>query len=321
MTRDSVDGAGVVQQLLETTEWGKLDYLVIDFPPGTGDIQLTLCQTVALTAAVIVTTPQNLSFIDVAKGIRMFAKLRVRTPSPGVVPRSHFGLLAISHQGDTHGHDASPLTVVRSFPTVACFSCFLSPGHINGLDGTAGLAAALAYLHRSTNLRQRCLLFPPLRFHVLRWRKTCHTLMATASGTSRLGPDRARGSSATLGWRTSSSFPSSPTCRLRGTAAGRWWSLILYARYRVVDRLAGLVPVPVCPFSPLLPSSMSPVLRLWTERPICIPHPVESGFLKLGSQMQGRHALREIICDSRPPSKNLFLSISSLPLLAATYNS
>mmetsp|Transcript_47156 Transcript_47156/g.119357 ORF Transcript_47156/g.119357 Transcript_47156/m.119357 type:complete len:560 (+) Transcript_47156:178-1857(+) len=69
--------SGVIQQLLQTTDWGKLDYLLIDFPPGTGDIQLTLCQSVAITASVIVTTPQKLAFIDVAKGIRMFAKLMV----------------------------------------------------------------------------------------------------------------------------------------------------------------------------------------------------------------------------------------------------
>ncbi|KAL8160933.1 hypothetical protein V2J09_012422, partial [Rumex salicifolius] len=67
--------SGVINQLLTTTEWGELDYLVIDMPPGTGDIQLTLCQVVPLTAAVIVTTPQKLAFIDVAKGVRMYLVL------------------------------------------------------------------------------------------------------------------------------------------------------------------------------------------------------------------------------------------------------
>ncbi|KAF2304563.1 hypothetical protein GH714_033591 [Hevea brasiliensis] len=70
--------SGVINQLLTTLSgMGELDYLVIDMPPGTGDIQLTLCQVVPLTAAVIVTTPQKLAFIDVAKGVRMFSKLKV----------------------------------------------------------------------------------------------------------------------------------------------------------------------------------------------------------------------------------------------------
>ena len=69
--------SGLINQLLTTTDWGELDYLILDMPPGTGDIQLTLCQVVPITAAVVVTTPQKLAFIDVEKGVRMFAKLAV----------------------------------------------------------------------------------------------------------------------------------------------------------------------------------------------------------------------------------------------------
>jgi len=66
-----------LQQLLTLTNWHDLDYLVIDMPPGTGDIQLTLAQQVPVTGAVIVTTPQDIALLDASKGLRMFEKVGV----------------------------------------------------------------------------------------------------------------------------------------------------------------------------------------------------------------------------------------------------
>lgn len=65
------------QQFLRQVEWGELDYLILDLPPGTGDIQLTIVQTVALDGAVIVTTPQEVALIDARKAATMFAKVNV----------------------------------------------------------------------------------------------------------------------------------------------------------------------------------------------------------------------------------------------------
>ena len=79
-----------VQQLLQETDWGELDVLVIDLPPGTGDVQLTLVQTVPLTGAVLVTTPQNLALLDVQKGAEMFR--HVNAPLLGIVENMSFYL-------------------------------------------------------------------------------------------------------------------------------------------------------------------------------------------------------------------------------------
>src|SRR6266540_1935768 len=72
-----------LEQLLKDTNWRELDYLIVDMPPGTGDIQLTLAQKVPVTGAVIVTTPQDIALIDARKGLKMFEKVGI--PIVGVV--------------------------------------------------------------------------------------------------------------------------------------------------------------------------------------------------------------------------------------------
>ncbi len=68
---------GIITQFLQQVNWGELDYLIIDFPPGTGDIQLTLLQQIALSGALLVTTPQEVALLDVRKCIQMLQKLQV----------------------------------------------------------------------------------------------------------------------------------------------------------------------------------------------------------------------------------------------------
>lgn len=113
--------SGYIQQVLTTTEWGELDYLFIDMPPGTGDIHLTISQTIKLDGAVIVTTRSSLSLVDVVKGILMFEKVSV--PILGVVENmSHFicdGCDKVHHifgEESTDLHDRFGIDTLANIP-------------------------------------------------------------------------------------------------------------------------------------------------------------------------------------------------------------
>jgi ATP-binding protein involved in chromosome partitioning len=91
-----------LRQFLTDLDWGPLDYLVIDLPPGTGDAQLTLTQNAPLTGAVIVTTPQDVALIDARKGLEMFRQVRV--PVLGIVENMSYYLAPDGQRVPIFGH-------------------------------------------------------------------------------------------------------------------------------------------------------------------------------------------------------------------------
>ncbi len=101
----------VITQFLRSVEWGELDFLVIDLPPGTGDVQLTLIQTVEVTGAVVVTTPSTVALADVRKAIEMFRQVNVEVL--GVV--ENMSTFACPHCGkpvDIFGHGEGAKTAI-----------------------------------------------------------------------------------------------------------------------------------------------------------------------------------------------------------------
>jgi ATP-binding protein involved in chromosome partitioning len=94
---------GALEQMMGQVAWGKLDILVVDMPPGTGDAQLTMAQRVALTGAVIVSTPQDIALLDARRGVRMFEKTQV--PVLGLVENmSFFNCPSCGHVSHIFGH-------------------------------------------------------------------------------------------------------------------------------------------------------------------------------------------------------------------------
>ena len=102
----------VIDQLLREVEWGELDVLVVDMPPGTGDVQLTLSQRVRLAGAVIVTTPQDVALADARKGVSMFEKVDV--PILGIVENmSFFECPSCSHRTEVFDHGGGAVEARR----------------------------------------------------------------------------------------------------------------------------------------------------------------------------------------------------------------
>ena len=93
---------GVVRQFFQDVRWGELDYLVIDMPPGTGDVALSLSQTVPVSGAIVVTTPQTVSLADSRRAVAMYKKLDV--PTLGIVENmSHYVCPSCAHESDIFG--------------------------------------------------------------------------------------------------------------------------------------------------------------------------------------------------------------------------
>jgi ATP-binding protein involved in chromosome partitioning len=100
-----------IQQFISEVEWGALDYLVVDLPPGTGDAQLSLCQTVPLDGGIIVTTPQEASLGVARKGIAMFEKVNV--PILGIVENMSYFIAPNGDRVEIFGHGGGQAEAAR----------------------------------------------------------------------------------------------------------------------------------------------------------------------------------------------------------------
>jgi ATP-binding protein involved in chromosome partitioning len=103
---------GALEQMMGQVEWGPLDIMVVDMPPGTGDAQLTMAQRVALTGAVIVSTPQDIALIDARRGVRMFERTKV--PVLGLIENMSFYCCPnCGHRADIFGHGGARTEAAR----------------------------------------------------------------------------------------------------------------------------------------------------------------------------------------------------------------
>ena len=104
---------GALEQMMGQVEWGPLDIMIVDMPPGTGDAQLTMAQRVALAGAVIVSTPQDIALLDARRGVKMFEKTRV--PVLGLIENmSYYCCPNCNHRAEIFGHGGAKAEAHRS---------------------------------------------------------------------------------------------------------------------------------------------------------------------------------------------------------------
>jgi ATP-binding protein involved in chromosome partitioning len=142
---------GALEQMMGQVTWGALDILVVDMPPGTGDAQLTMAQRVAMTGAVIVSTPQDIALLDARRGVRMFEKTRV--PVLGIVENmSFFCCPNCGHRTDIFGHGGARAEATRlgipflgEIPLLLDIRTASDAGTPIAADGAGNVTAVRAY--------------------------------------------------------------------------------------------------------------------------------------------------------------------------------
>lgn len=147
--------SNALRQLIEQADWGDLDYFLIDMPPGTSDIHLTLVQTLGITGAIVVTTPQQVALADARKGIAMFREPKINVPVLGIVdnmawfipekhPDERYFIFGNDHDVDRLAEDFS-VPVLARIPIVAAIGDHNDSGAPIALDDSS--LTAMAFFH------------------------------------------------------------------------------------------------------------------------------------------------------------------------------